>query len=266
MTLTLNVCPVSYYSHPKNKKTLFWDLSLQINLLWHRADFHLQCRPQTLIPLWSAPWQLPGHDLHSTPWSPAHHPPGSRTTQTRWFAIKRDKQLEQKWLDGHLGTSEVRSVLHLDSLVQVQRYHFLHAVLDHLRGEKVGFSLFVYCDLPEVFQQNRTDGFGGMGHVDGSIVANHLTHVGQSATVIQVKMAERSNKCSQVKTLTFLQIRKIWTTTDLIITQSKKSVRRPFWIIYEKSGKRLWKDNTDSHSIQDSQCVNNIVYTAVHSE
>lgn len=82
------------------------------------------------------------------------------------------------------------SVLHLDSLVQVQRYHFLHAVLDHLRGEEVSFSLFVYTDLPEVFQQNRTDGFGGMGHVDGSIVPHHLAHVGQSAAVIQVKMTE----------------------------------------------------------------------------
>lgn len=85
----------------------------------------------------------------------------------------------------------MRSVLHLDSLMQVQRYHFLHAVLDHLRGEEVGFSLFVYSDLPEVFQQNRTDGLGGMGHVNGSIVAHHLTHVGQSATVIQVKMTEK---------------------------------------------------------------------------
>lgn len=153
--------------------------------------FHLQCRPQTPIPLWCAPWQLPGHDLHSTPWSPAHHPPAISTTQTSWFAIKRDKQLEQKWwLDGYLGTSNMRPALHLDSLVQVQRNHFLHAVLDHLWGKEVCFSLFVYGDLPEVFQQNGTYGLGGMGHVDGSIVAHHLTHIGQSATVIQVKMAE----------------------------------------------------------------------------
>lgn len=41
---------------------------------------------------------------------------------------------------------------HLDSLVQVQRYDFFHAVLDHLRGEEVGFALFVDCDLPEVLQ------------------------------------------------------------------------------------------------------------------
>lgn len=81
--------------------------------------------------------------------------------------------------------------MHLNSLVEVQRHHFLHAVLDHLRGEEVGFSLFVNGDLPEVFQQNGTDSLGGMGHVDGSIVAHHLAHVGQSATVVQVEVAER---------------------------------------------------------------------------
>lgn len=75
--------------------------------------------------------------------------------------------------------------------MEVQRDHFLHAVLDHLRGEEVGFSLFVNGDLPEVFQQNGTDSLGGMGHVDGAIIAHHLTHEGQSATVVQVEMAER---------------------------------------------------------------------------
>lgn len=75
--------------------------------------------------------------------------------------------------------------------MQVQRYHFLHAVLDHLRGEEVGFSLFVDGDLPKVLQQNGTDGLGRMGHVDGSIVAHHLTHEGQSATVVQVEMAKK---------------------------------------------------------------------------
>lgn len=81
--------------------------------------------------------------------------------------------------------------MHLNSLVEVQRHHFLHAVLDHLRGEEVGFSFFVNSDLTEVFQQNGADGLGGMGHVDGSIVAHHLTHVGQSATVVQVEVTER---------------------------------------------------------------------------
>lgn len=76
--------------------------------------------------------------------------------------------------------------------MEVQRHNFLHAVLDHLRGEEVGFSLFVHGDLPEVFQQNGADSFGGMSHVDWSIVAHHLTHVGQSATVVQVEMTERT--------------------------------------------------------------------------
>lgn len=83
------------------------------------------------------------------------------------------------------------SAPHLDSLVEVQRYDFLHAVLDHLRGEEVRFSLFVDGDLPEIFQQNGTDSLGGMGHVDGSVVAHHLTHEGQGTTVVQVEVAER---------------------------------------------------------------------------
>lgn len=44
------------------------------------------------------------------------------------------------------------SARHLDGLVEVQRNHFLHAVLNHLRSEEVGFSLLVNSDLPEVFQ------------------------------------------------------------------------------------------------------------------
>lgn len=78
---------------------------------------------------------------------------------------------------------------HLHRLVKVQRNHFLHAVLDHLRGEEVRFSLFVNGDLPEVFQQDGADGLGGVGHVDGPVVAHHLAHVGQRATVVQVEMA-----------------------------------------------------------------------------
>lgn len=82
------------------------------------------------------------------------------------------------------------SAQHLDSLVKVQRNNFLHTVLDHLRGEEVGFSFFVDSDLPKIFKQNGTNGFGGVGHVDGSIVAHHLTHVGQRTTVVQVEMTE----------------------------------------------------------------------------
>lgn len=98
------------------------------------------------------------------------------------------------------------SALHLDSLVEVQRYNFLHAVLDHLRGEEVGFSLFVDRDLAEVFQQNGTDSLGGMGHVDGSIVAHHLTHEGQSATVVQVEMAEKGTGAAMSEYWTVLFI------------------------------------------------------------
>ena len=39
-------------------------------------------------------------------------------------------------------------------------------------------------------KQNGTDGFGGVRHVDGSIVADHLRHVGQGTTVIQVEVTE----------------------------------------------------------------------------
>lgn len=89
------------------------------------------------------------------------------------------------------------SAPHLDSLVEVQRNHFLHAILDHLRSEEVGFSLFIDSDLPEVFQQDGTDGLGGMGHVDGSVIAHHLAHVGQSAAVVQVEMAREGGRKEQ---------------------------------------------------------------------
>lgn len=95
--------------------------------------------------------------------------------------IKRDERL--------LRTTQ-GEFLHLNSLVEVQRHHFLHAVLDHLRGEEVGLSLLVDRDFAEVLQQNGADGLGGMGHVNWPIVAHHLTHEGQSATVVQVEMAE----------------------------------------------------------------------------
>lgn len=73
--------------------------------------------------------------------------------------------------------------------MKVQRNHFLHAVFDHLGGKEVSFSLLVNSDLPEVFQQDGADGLGGVCHVDGPIIAHHLTHVGQRATVVQVEMA-----------------------------------------------------------------------------
>lgn len=47
-----------------------------------QAGGHSQCKRRTLIPLWCAPWQLRGHGPHSTPWSPARHPPASSTKET----------------------------------------------------------------------------------------------------------------------------------------------------------------------------------------
>lgn len=122
-------------------------------------------------------------------------------------------------------------IQHLNSLVEVQRHHFLHAVLDHLRGEEVGLPLLVDRDLAEVFQQNGADGLGGMGHVNWPIVAHHLAHEGQSATVVQVEMAEGA-KVWLFKTLSSLVvIHRHRLNTDLMMTQSRKSVRRPFWVI-----------------------------------
>lgn len=72
--------------------------------------------------------------------------------------------------------------------MEVQRHNLLHAVFDHLCGEKVGLPLFVDCDLSEVLQQNGADGFGRVGHVNWPVVTHHLTHVGQSTTVIQVEV------------------------------------------------------------------------------
>ena len=77
--------------------------------------------------------------------------------------------------------------------MKVQGHHFLHAVLDHLRCEEVGLPLLVHCDLPEVLQQNWADGLGGVGHVDGPIIAHHLTHVRQSTAVVQVEVAGESD-------------------------------------------------------------------------
>ena len=38
-------------------------------------------------------------------------------------------------------------------------------------------------------QEDGTDRLGGVGHIDGSIVATHFSEVGQGSTVIQVEMA-----------------------------------------------------------------------------
>ena len=38
-------------------------------------------------------------------------------------------------------------------------------------------------------QEDGTDCLGGVGHIDGSIIATHFSEVGQGSTVIQVEMA-----------------------------------------------------------------------------
>lgn len=78
--------------------------------------------------------------------------------------------------------------------MQVQRNHFLHAIFDHLRGEEVGLALFVHRDLAEVLQQDGADGFGGVGHVDRPLISHHLAHVGKSAAVVQMEMAEGTGR------------------------------------------------------------------------
>ena len=47
------------------------------------------------------------------------------------------------------------------------------------------------------YQEDRTDGFCWLSHVDGSIIADNLGHVRQSSTVIQVKMTERERDKSE---------------------------------------------------------------------
>lgn len=74
--------------------------------------------------------------------------------------------------------------------MEVQRHNLLHAVFDHLCGEKVCLPLFVHRDLSEVLQQDGADGFGRVGHVNGPVVTHHLTHVWQSTAVIQMEMTE----------------------------------------------------------------------------
>lgn len=77
----------------------------------------------------------------------------------------------------------------LDRLVEVDGHHLLHAVLDHLGGEEVGLSLLVHGDLAVVLQQDGADGLGGVGHVDGPVVAHHLAEVGERPAVVQVEVA-----------------------------------------------------------------------------
>lgn len=85
---------------------------------------------------------------------------------------------------------DLQLAVHLNGLMQTDRDHFLHAVLDHLRGEEVSFALSIDRDLTVVLQQNRADRFGRLRHVDRSVVSDHLGHVGQSTAVIQMKVGD----------------------------------------------------------------------------
>ena len=53
-------------------------------------------------------------------------------------------------------------------MVQIDRRHLLHAVLDHRRREEVGLPFVLNRDFPVVFQEDGGDGFGGLRHVDGA--------------------------------------------------------------------------------------------------
>ena len=40
------------------------------------------------------------------------------------------------------------------------------------------------------YQQNRTDGFSWVCHVDRSIITHHFRHIGQCSTMIKMKVTE----------------------------------------------------------------------------
>ena len=80
--------------------------------------------------------------------------------------------------------------VNLNGLMQTDRNDFLHAVLDHLRGEEVGLALSIDRNLTIIFQKNRTDRFGWLCHVDRTVVTDHFGHVRQSTAVIQMEMGD----------------------------------------------------------------------------
>ena len=91
---------------------------------------------------------------------------------------------------------DLQFTVHLDHLVQVDRHHLLHAVLDVAAGEEVLLPLPVHRHLPHVLQQDGGDGLGGDSHVDGTIVSHHLSHVGESSAVVEVEV--RDDDCINV--------------------------------------------------------------------
>lgn len=77
----------------------------------------------------------------------------------------------------------------LHRLVEVDGHHLLHTVLDHLGREEVGLTLLVHGNLAVVLQQDGADRLGGLGHVDGPVIAHHLAEVGERPAVVQVEVA-----------------------------------------------------------------------------
>lgn len=80
--------------------------------------------------------------------------------------------------------------------MEVDSYHLLHTVFDHLGREEVSLALLVHSNLAVVLQQDGADGLGGVGHVDGPVIAHHLAEVGEGPTVVQVEMAAGATQVS----------------------------------------------------------------------
>jgi hypothetical protein len=56
--------------------------------------------------------------------------------------------------------------------MQADGYDLFHAVLDHLRGEKVCLSFSLDCHAAHVLQQDGRNRLCRLSHVDGAVVAN----------------------------------------------------------------------------------------------
>jgi hypothetical protein len=84
-------------------------------------------------------------------------------------------------------------IANLERLVQLDRLDFTDAILDHLRAEAVHFALLSHGNFPKVLQHERNDCFGRWCGDNGPRVPNSFREVGQSATVIQVKVRNETH-------------------------------------------------------------------------
>lgn len=66
--------------------------------------------------------------------------------------------------------------------------NLLYAVFNVLGGEEVRFSFAFHHNLAHVFEKDGRNGFGGMGHVNGTFVANHFRHEWECTDVVQMKV------------------------------------------------------------------------------